>query len=82
MSDTPGASERMTDTPASSNPPVSQKEMPVIWVTHMPFRKTGSPVISGFGTTARPVVIMEMGTWKKLCADHPTLATERFNVGS
>lgn len=33
MSDTPGASERMTDTPASSNPPVSPETPPISLVS-------------------------------------------------
>jgi hypothetical protein len=53
-----------------------------IWVMHCPFRKTGSPVLGTFGATTKPIVMMTLDTWKKLCQDVPALQTTQFEVGS
>lgn len=55
---------------------------PRIWAQHCPFRKNGSPVLGTFGRTIRPVVIMEMVTWNRLCAEVPALQTMQFEVGT
>lgn len=53
-----------------------------IWAFHCPFRKTGSPVLGSFGATIRPVVIVPMETWTKLCREIPELGARQFEVGS
>jgi hypothetical protein len=53
-----------------------------IWVTHCPFRKTGSPVLGTFGRDIKPVVIFTMETWNRLCQDVPQLQTTMFEVGT
>jgi hypothetical protein len=55
---------------------------PTIFSAWMPFRKDGAPVIAGFGSTTRPVIIIDMGTWKHLCARIPELGATRFRVGA
>lgn len=59
----------------------SQK-LPRMWVTHCPFRKTGSPVLGTFGASTKPVVIMTMDTWNQIVKDVPALQTMQFEVGS
>lgn len=54
---------------------------PTIYVGVGPTRKDGSPVLGNFGKGMGQFVIIDMATWKKLCADHPTLQTARFRVG-
>ena len=53
-----------------------------IWALHCPFRKSGTPVLGNFGATTKPVVILTMETWKRLCADVPQLQTTQFEVGT
>lgn len=53
-----------------------------IWVLHCPFKKNGVPVLGNFGASEKPVVIIPLETWKKLCADVPQLQTTQFEVGS
>lgn len=53
-----------------------------IWALHCPFKKDGFPSVGNFGATVKPVVIMSMETWKRLCADVPQLQTTQFNVGT
>jgi hypothetical protein len=55
---------------------------PTIWAFHCPFRKEGSPVLGSFGATVRPVVILPMETWTRLCREIPALGAMQFNVGS
>ena len=55
---------------------------PRIWVLHCPFKKTGVPVLGTFGATIRPVVVVPLETWKRLCAEIPELAAQQFEVGS
>lgn len=55
---------------------------PLIWVTHMPYRKGGSPVIAGFGSTIRAVVIMDLNTWTQLSNEIPELERKQFKVGT
>lgn len=52
-----------------------------IWAVHCPFRKDGSPVIGGFGSIIRPIVIIDMDTWTELCKRVPQLQTMKFDVG-
>lgn len=53
-----------------------------MWALHCPFRKDGFPAMGSFGKTIEPVIVMTTATWTKLCAKHPSLATEQFEVGS
>jgi hypothetical protein len=53
-----------------------------IWAAHCPFRKTGSPVLGTMGSSIKPVVVMTMDTWNKLCADVPALQTMQFEEGT
>lgn len=53
-----------------------------IWAAHCPFRKSGSPVLGTTGSSIQPVIVMTVETWKKLCAEHPTLGTAQFEVGT
>ncbi len=53
-----------------------------IWALHCPFTKTGFPSVGSFGSTVRPVIIIPVATWNRLCADIPALATTWFEVGS
>lgn len=53
-----------------------------IWVAHCLFKKSGFPSLGTFGKTERPVVIFDLETWKRLCADVPQLQTTQFEVGS
>ncbi len=53
-----------------------------IWVLHCPFTKSGVPNVGNFGSTVRPVVILPLETWQKLCAVLPSLAAEQFEVGT
>lgn len=53
-----------------------------IWALHCPFKKDGFPSMGTFGKTIKPVIVMEVATWTALCAKHPGLATELFEVGS
>ena len=52
-----------------------------IWALHCLFRKDGTPSLGTFGKTERPVIIMTVETWKRLCADVPQLQTTQFEVG-
>jgi hypothetical protein len=69
----------MTDHP---QPPQGEPWKPRIWAMECPFRKDGTPVLGIFGATSRQVVIVPVATWTRLCAEHPTLATQAFEVGS
>lgn len=72
-----GSKADPSDSPtASTNKPIR------IWAFHCPFRKNGSPVLGSFGATVRPVVILPMETWTKLCRDIPALGATQFEVGS
>lgn len=31
---------------------------------------------------APPPIVIEMAVWKRICAEHPTLQTQKFRVGS
>jgi len=55
---------------------------PRIWAAHCPFNKQGTPVLGSFGSTVRPVVVIPMATWTKLCKDIPELGAMQFEVGS
>jgi hypothetical protein len=57
-------------------------KLPRIWAAHCPFRKSGSPVLGNVGATIRPVIVMEMDTWTRLCQDVPALQTMQFEVGT
>lgn len=53
-----------------------------IWSVACPFRKDGSPIVGNtFCSSVRSVVIFEHETFKRLIAEHPALATARFEVG-
>ena len=52
-----------------------------IWSLACPFRKNGTPVLGTFGRTIESVVLMRHSTFKRLIAEHPTLATAQFEVG-
>ena len=52
-----------------------------IWVAHCPFKKNGFPSLGTFGKSIKPVVIISMETWNKLCQDVPQLQTTQFEVG-
>lgn len=52
-----------------------------IWALSCPFKKDGTPSLGTFGTTIRGVVIFDIATWKRLCADVPQLQTTMFEVG-
>lgn len=45
------------------------------------FRKDGTPVLGTMGASARRVVLIEAGEWKRLSAAHPSLQTQQFRVG-
>lgn len=53
-----------------------------LWSMVCPFRKNGTPVLGTMGSTLRNVIVMESETFKKLVADHPSLATAQFRVGT
>jgi hypothetical protein len=53
-----------------------------IWALHCPFNKKGFPVLGTFGSRTRGVIIFDIETWKRLCADIPALQTTKFEVGS
>jgi hypothetical protein len=53
-----------------------------IWAAHCPFKKNGFPSLGTFGATVKPVVIMSMETWTRLCKDVPQLQTTQFEVGT
>ena len=56
---------------------------PTIYVAKMaPLRKDGSPVLGSFGAQIGSLVIMDLATWKRLCAENPGLQTTRFRVGA
>lgn len=55
---------------------------PTLYVGDGPARADGSPVLGNFGKKIGRFVIMDIDTWKKLCADHPTLQTQKFRVGN
>lgn len=40
------------------------------------------PNLGNFGSTVRPVVILPLATWTKLCQEIPELATMQFEVGT
>lgn len=68
-----------------SGPPVTDQDAGQkyrIWVLHCLFKKNGSPSLGSFGQTERPVVIIPLPTWQKLCAENPALAATQFEVGS
>ena len=71
-------SEPTRELPLSELPP----NAPTIYVMQGPARKDGSPVLGNFGARIGEFVIMDVATWKRLCADHPTLAQTKFRVGS
>ncbi len=60
-------------------PPVWE---PTIWAFHCPFTKAGAPSVGSFGSSIRPVVIMPVATWTRLCKEIPALASMKFNVGT
>jgi len=60
----------------------AEARKPRIWALHCPFTKTGFPVLGNFGRTIRPVVIIPMATWTKLCQDIPELGKTQFEVGA
>jgi hypothetical protein len=73
--------------PMSLGPVVTDAALPQqapirIWVLHCPFTKTGFPNLGHFGSSVRPVVIIPLAAWQKLCADIPALAATPFEVGS
>lgn len=51
-----------------------------IWPTPIPFNKQGWPVVGNFGKEWRQVVVMDAETFKRLIAEHPSLATAQFEV--
>lgn len=53
-----------------------------IWTLSCPFKKSGVPVMGTFGHRLRSVVVMDLTTWQRLCADVPQLATTTFEVGT
>lgn len=65
-----------------SDPPISPATPIRIWALHCPFTKKGFPVLGSFGSTERSVIIITVADWKRLCAENPTMATTRFEVGS
>lgn len=53
-----------------------------IWALECPFNKRGVPVMGQFGRTSRGVIVIDVATWQRLCADVPQLQTTMFEVGS
>ncbi len=53
-----------------------------IWAAHCPFRRAGSPVLGNMGATVREVIVIETREWERLVAQHPTLQTAQFRVGT
>jgi hypothetical protein len=53
-----------------------------IWALPAAFKKSGFPSMGSFGATVRNVVIMDAETFKRLVAEHPSLATAEFRVGT
>ena len=53
-----------------------------IWSVATPFRKDGTPVMGNMGSTIKSVVVMESATFKRILAEHPSLQTAQFNVGT
>lgn len=45
-----------------------------------PFSKNGAPVMGSFGS--KPVVVIPVATWTKLCEQIPALAQTQFEVGT
>lgn len=72
----------MADEQPPQPPPATITPFPRIWTAYCPFNKTGAPVLGNFGKEVRGVVIMEIATWNKLCADIPALQTTQFEVGT
>lgn len=53
-----------------------------VWSASAGFRKDGTPIIGGtFASSWQRVVVMDASTFKRLIADHPTLATAVFEMG-
>ena len=59
-----------------------EKWKPRIWALSMPFNKQGVPVTGSFGSRIGQVVVIPMATWTRLCKEHPSLATQEFEVGA
>jgi hypothetical protein len=53
-----------------------------IWAFHCPFNRHGVPVLGNFGGSIKPVVILPMATWTKLCREIPELGQRQFDVGT
>jgi hypothetical protein len=53
-----------------------------IWSVFAPFRKDGSPVLGSFGASVKGVILIDVETWKRMCADNPQLAATKFRVGT
>jgi hypothetical protein len=52
-----------------------------IWMVTAPFNKHGVPLMGRSGASARRVVVMDGDTFKRLIAEHPSLATAQFRTG-
>lgn len=71
------------DTPrVSPNADREKREPYTIWSTVTTFRKTGFPVMGTLGSYSGNVVVMALETFKRLVAEHPSLATAEFRVGT
>lgn len=53
-----------------------------MWAMYCPFKKDGFPVLGSFGSQIKPVVILTMDEWLRLCEAVPQLAETQFEVGS
>ncbi len=71
----------MTDRERATEMPLTGAE-PTIWVAaQAPIRKDGAPALGTFGRSIGSLVIMDMATWKRLCAENVGLQTTKFRVG-
>ena len=53
-----------------------------IWTLYCPFKKSGFPSVGNFGSQINQVVIIDIKTWNRMCAEIPDLATAQFEVGA
>lgn len=52
-----------------------------IWTLYCPFKKSGFPSVGNFGSQINQVVIIDIPTWNRMCAEMPALKTAQFQVG-
>lgn len=53
-----------------------------IWTLDAPFDKDGVPVMGTVGRSVERVVVIRSQTFRRMIAEHPSLRTAAYEVGS